>query len=151
MLEPGTYETTQSTPALRNAVPAGWTNGEDLPGNFLLHRVDDTQDGFVGGSYIGIYSDLAAASLDCRETPQVGVGRTPHALARWFGSIPGIRVITPRAVTVGGLDELLIDVSVPPTYTKICPWSEARPVVPLIIGGGTLSSRHHVALRELSV
>ncbi|MDQ4053060.1 MAG: hypothetical protein M3237_10220 [Actinomycetota bacterium] len=151
-LEAGTYETSVFTPALRYTVPGGWVNAEDLPGNFLLHRAQDGQEGIRGGSYIGVWSGIRASSADddCPEEAQAGVGTSPEELVAWFRSRPGLRVTRPKRVEVGGLDGLAVDITLRKGYRSTCPWSEGHPAVPLIIGSG-ISHLYHVVLPGLTV
>ena len=148
-LEAGTYRTTVFDPAIRYRVPDGWVNAEDLPGNFLLYREDDPQDGFEGGSYIGIYTDIRAPR-GCEEAWAEGVGHTPAELAQWYVDHPGLAASQPREIEVGGLPGLLLDGPLREDWKGRCPWSEGRPVVPVIIGGG-VSDLHHVSLHPLAV
>ena len=108
-LDPGTYSTSVFDPRITYTVPAGWTNFEDLPGNFWLFQQQDAQEGELGGSYLGIYQDVKAAAIDCGERAQAGVGTTPTELVAWYQSIPGLIVSNPTKVIVGGLEGLQID------------------------------------------
>lgn len=148
-LEPGTYRTSVFQPGIRYTVPAGWVNAEDLPGNFQLYRQDDPQDGFTGGSYIGIYQDVRIPN-GCDEQADPNIGNKPKDLVGWYLDHPGLAASHPRKVKVGGLRGLLVDVPLERDYRGQCPWSEGHPVVPLIIGSG-VSSVHHVSLHEIHV
>lgn len=148
-LDPGTYTTQVYEPTIRYTVPDGWVNGEDLPGNFLLYREEDPQEGFEGGSYIGIYTDIRAPKR-CQEAWADGVGHTPADLARWYVQHPGLAASRPRRVEVGGLQGLMVDVPLHEEWQGRCPWSQGDPVVPVIIGSG-VSELHHVSGEGLSV
>jgi hypothetical protein len=148
-LKSGTYRTRVFEPAIRYTVPDAWVNAEDLPGNFLLYREDDPQDGLVGGSYIGIYTDIRAPHR-CEEAWAEGVGHTPAELAEWYVDHPGLAASRPRSIEVGGLRGLMVDVPLAEDWRGRCPWSQGKPVVPVIIGSG-VSHLHHVSLRELDV
>jgi len=149
-LKPREYQTSTFEPQLNYTVPVGWTNFEDLPGNFLLFQDEDSQDGALGGSYLGIYQNIAAASIECNEGPQQGVGTTPKGLVAWYQSVPGLIVSKPKPkpVTVGGLNGLQIDLSLEPDVDtcRFGPYTG----IPLIIGGG-VSELHHVILEDLDV
>jgi hypothetical protein len=147
-LEPGEYQTSTFQPQLSYTVPAGWTNFEDLPGNFWLFQQQDSQDGEVGGSYLGIYQNVRAAAINCEEDAQKGVGTTPKDLVAWYQSLPGLTVSEPKPVTVGGLDGLQIDLTLNPDVDT-CRYG-AYTGIPLIIGGG-VSELHHVLLKELDL
>src|SRR5688572_31626082 len=79
-LAPGTYTTLSFSPAITYTVPAGWTNGEDLPGNFLLQLEDDIR-------YIGIYRD-ANAPYKCEQHPDPDVSQTVSDYTRWLRHHP---------------------------------------------------------------
>lgn len=147
-LEPGEYQTSTFGPQLTYTVPAGWTNFEDLPGNFLLFQQEDSQDGEIGGSYLGIYQNVHAAATNCDEDWQQGVGTTPNDLVAWYQSVPGLIVSKPEPVTVGGLDGLQIDLSLEPDVDT-CRYGPYTGI-PLIIGDG-VSELHHVLLKELDL
>lgn len=146
----GEYETTTFTPPITYTVPQGWTNLEDLPGNFLLFLQEDEegQDTPRGGSYLGIYSNIHAPAIECREAWQDGVGTSPAELAAWYQTVPGLTASEPLAVTVGGLDGLQIDFSLEPG-AGTCSF-DGNSGIPLIIGDG-VSSVGHVVLEEMDV
>jgi hypothetical protein len=149
VLAAGTYQTEVFRPALAYTVPTGWRNDEDLPGNFLLYRLQDDMS-VAGGSYLGIYRNVAAAAINCLEQPQPGVGQTPQALIRWIQSIPGLVESSPTPVTVGGLTGYQIDVQVA-KGDEVCTFDGgAAHGTPLITGGG-VSSLHHVAAFDIDV
>lgn len=147
-LEPGRYQTTTFQPAITYTVPDGWTNDEDLPGNFLLFLEQDSQQGTVGGSYLGIYQNVHAAAINCDETWQEGVGTTPEAMVAWYQSVPGLIVSEPQRVDVGGIAGLQIDLSLK-QGVDTCRY-DTHEGIPLIVGNG-VSELHHVILHELDV
>lgn len=150
LLEAGEYRTTTFDPEITYTVPDGWMNMEDLPGNFLLYLEDDAagQTTARGGSYLGIYTNVHAAAIDCRETWQEDVGHTPADLAAWYQSVPGLVVSEPEPVTVGGLDGLQLDLELEPGDTT-CDYG-GNPGIPLFIGDG-VSEVHHVILEEMDI
>lgn len=147
-LEPGKYRTSTFRPRLTYTVPAGWTNLEDLPGNFWLFQQQDAQDGVLGGSYLGIYQNVRAAALNCHEAAQQDVGTTPAELVAWYESVPGLIVSEPERVKVGGLDGLQIDLALD-RGVDTCHYGPYQGI-PLIIGDG-VSELHHVILRQIDV
>ena len=147
-LAAGDYQTTTFKPQLNYTVPDGWTNMEDLPGNFWLFQQQDSQEGARGGSYLGIYSNVHAAAIDCTEAWQGGVGTTPADLVAWYQTVPGLIVSEPIAVTVGGLDGLQVDLSLAPGMDT-CSF-DGNAGIPLIIGDG-VSDLHHVILHDIDV
>lgn len=136
-LDAGTYTTSVFSPAITYTVPEGWTNGEDLLGNFLLQLESDPR-------YLGIYRNVAAP-FKCYERPDPDVGQSVDALSEWLTRHPGLETTKPKPVSVGGLDGVYLDISLAESWTVTCPYSAGQPVVPFIIGGGP-SSLHHVIL-----
>ncbi|WP_307025951.1 LamG domain-containing protein [Arthrobacter globiformis] len=141
-LNAGTYSTTSFEPKLSYTVPPGWANGEDLPGNVLLKRNDDPEEGAWGGSYIGVYQNVRAPAL-CGEEAQPGVGTSAAELAAWYRTIPGLEIVRAAPVTVGGLSGVALDLRVSDGWRSPCPLDGVIHAVPVIIGGG-VSALHHV-------
>lgn len=149
----GTYESTEFRTGVTYSVPDGWSNQEDLPGNFLLVPPSSTLEGVNAGTsdYIGMYDGIAAASADCDESPQPGVEATPEAMADWYAGLPGLEMSEPQQVTIGGLFGLVFNVVLADAYTGTCPYPglEDVPMVPLIIGHGP-ASLDHVVVGEIT-
>ena len=136
-LEPGPYTTVTFSPAITYTVSAGWTNGEDLPGNFLLQLEDDIR-------YIGIYRD-ANAPYKCEEHPDPDVSHTVADYTRWLRRHPLLHVTKPRPVAVGGLHGVVMDISkAPAAGGKGCMFDGSEGNVPFIVGGRGPASLHHV-------
>ncbi|HEX6954135.1 MAG TPA: hypothetical protein VF156_04570 [Agromyces sp.] len=150
LLDAGEYRTTTFDPETTYTVPDGWMNMEDLPGNFQLYREDDAagQTTARGGSYLGIYTNVHAAAIDCREAWQEEVGHTPTDLVAWYQSVPGLIVSEPEPVTVGGLDGLQLDVELEPG-DDTCDYG-GNLGIPLFIGDG-VSEVHHAILEEMDI
>jgi hypothetical protein len=127
------------SPAITYTVPAGWTNGEDLPGNVLLQLQDDNR-------YIGIYRDTNAP-YKCEEHPDPDVRQTVSDYTRWLRRHPLLHVTKPRPVAVGGLHGVVMDISkAPGTKGKGCTVDTLEGIVPFIIGGRGPARLHHVIL-----
>jgi hypothetical protein len=138
-LAPGTYTTQSFAPAITYRVTAGWTNGEDLPGNFLLQRTGDPR-------YLGIYRDANAPYM-CEEHPDPDVSQSVADYTRWLRRHPLLHVTKPRPVTVGGLHGVVMDISKRPgAEGQGCTFGEFRGTVPFIVGGRGPASLHHVIL-----
>jgi hypothetical protein len=141
----GTYRTTLFQPAIRYTVPEGWRNDEDRPANFVLTRQGDDRN----ITYVGIYTNVAAASSDCVEMAQEGVGQTPQALVAWFRSVPKLVTSKPTPVTVGGLKGYQVDIDVAKRRDESCTFGGGSAHgTPLIWQTGGL---HHVAAADLHV
>ena len=147
-IEAGTYETDLFTPTLRYTVPAGWSNFEDMAGNFLLIPPGGSLAGIGDGSsdYIGVYSGVGIADDDCDEVEEEGVGQTAVAMAEELVGRPGLEVTEPRPVTIGGRSGLTIDIALDEDWDTPCPYSAGTPIVPLIIGLGP-AALHHVQVQ----
>jgi hypothetical protein len=140
-LETGTYTTVSFSPAITYTVPAGWTNGEDLPGNFLLQLEDDIR-------YIGIYRD-ANAPYKCEEYPDPDVSQKVSDYTRWLRRHPLLRVTKPIPVSLGGLHGVVMEISkAPGTEGEGCTYEEGAitGAVPFIVGGRGPASLHHVIM-----
>jgi hypothetical protein len=148
-LDAGTYETTSFEPKLSYTVPQGWSNEEDLPGNVLLQRAADSQEGDWGGSYVGIYQNVHAPAL-CSEEAQPGVGASAAELAAWYRTVPGLEIVTEAPASLGGLSGIALDFRVSDDWKSTCPLGGFLHAVPVIIGGG-VSDLYHAAGAPLEI
>lgn len=142
-LKPGTYTTVSFSPAITYTVPAGWTNDEDLAGNFALRLDGDAR-------YLGIYRN-ANAPDGCAEHPDPDVSQSVSAYTRWLRRHPLLRVTKPIPVSIGGLHGVAMDISkAPGTEGEGCTYDEGAitGAVPFIVGGRGPASLHHVILDE---
>jgi hypothetical protein len=143
-LEPGTYTTVRFKPTLTYTVPDGWTNLEDLAGNFFLQRLIDYQEKeFTTGPFIGVYQNVAAQD-GCIERPDPNVGQSVSDLTAWFQANKQLTITDPQPVTIGGLTGVYIEVAKAPDAPG-CSWefeSKYGKLVPLIIGGGISHLAH---------
>ncbi len=138
-LEPGTYTTVSFSPAITYTGPAGWTNGEDLVGNFALQLNGDPR-------YIGIYRD-ANAPYKCEEHFDPDVSWTVSDYTRWLRRHPLLHVTKPRPVALGGLHGVVMDISkAPGTKGKGCTFGGFEGAVAFIVGGRGAASLHHTLL-----
>src|SRR5689334_8891268 len=111
-LKQGTYKTVVFRPTLTYTVPAGWTNVEDTPGNFLLVPARGDLPGVNAGTsdFIGVYTSVAAEAHSCNPRPAAGIAAHPAAIARWIRQQDGIVSKPARPVVIGGLKGVSIDV-----------------------------------------
>ena len=148
-LEPGEYQTSTFEPQLNYTVPAGWTNFEDLPGNFWLFLQEDSQDGALGGSYLGIYQNVHAAAINCARRLAEG---------RWHHPRRSRRLVPVGARTRSSPSPSWLRSADSPASRSTCPSNPTLPTcrygpyagIPLIMGGG-VGKLHHVLLKELNV
>jgi hypothetical protein len=138
-LSAGTYSTTSFTPSITYTVPDdGWSNWEDRAGIFVLLAPGETFAGVEADTsdWIGVYRNVGAAAAGCDEEVEAGVV-SAHALTRWFARQPGLAVTKPQPISVGGLEGLMIDLSLAPGWTETCPLPFPDvPLVNLLIGTG---------------
>lgn len=111
-LEAGRHATMTLVPTLSYEVPDGWSNQEDLPGNFLLLPPGSNLAGVNPGTsdYLGVYSSVAAPE-QCADRVDADVDATPQAMVDWLQSQPSLSTTPPEPVTVGGLSGIQLDVS----------------------------------------
>lgn len=143
-LEGTSYRTRAFVPGLTYTVPEGWSNMEDLPGNFLLLPPGRGLQGVDAGDvdFLGVYSGVSVAAADCRPEPMAGVGRRPKAIVDALMDRPGLRVTPPRDVEVGGLRGQMIVVELVPGTEAACRVEGDLTIVPLFIGVGPASVEH---------
>ena len=144
-LEAGTYTTRAFKTPLTYTVPEGWANYEDLPGNFLLIPPSSSNEGVDAGTsdYIGVYHGVAPPSGDCQERRETGVALTPEAMAAWYAGHPGLDVEGPKPVTIGGLDCVVLDLTIAEGDDGVCrvPDFDGR-LVPVLMGAGPADLVH---------
>lgn len=138
------YRTTAFVPPITYTTPSGWSNMEDLPGNFLLLPPGRSVEGVDAGTvdYLGVYSGATVAAADCSPKPMRGVGSKPDAVVSALANRPGLTVSDPRAVVVGGLKGIVIAIDLEPDTKAGCKVEGARTIIPLIIGVGPASLEH---------
>ena len=68
--------------------------------------------------YVGVYDGIAVADAECIERQQSGVDLTPAAMAAWFVEQEGLNATEPRAVTVAGLEGVVVDLRIAESYTE---------------------------------
>jgi hypothetical protein len=143
-LEGASHRTQYFIPDLTYTAPAGWSNMEDLPGNFLLLPPGRTLDGVDAGEvdYLGIYSGVSVAAADCSPQPAAGVGQRPEAVVTALAERPGLRVTPPRDVEVGGLRGQMVVIELVPGTGAGCTVEGGLTIVPLFIGVGPASVEH---------
>lgn len=132
----GTYTTVALEPTLTYTVPAGWGNYEDLPGNFFLLPPGEDGAGVNAGTsdYIGVYTRVAANAPGCAEGPHANVGRSPSDIATWATRQKGLVATKPKAVAIGGLTGVVLDVKLVKGWAKTCSFAPGIPDVQLITG-----------------
>jgi hypothetical protein len=141
----GTFSSATFTPPFRYTTSqGGWANWKDLRGWYALMPPGEAPQGMDEGTseFIGVYRGAAAAPADCTdvaEDPQPSAGSMAAAIA----AHPGLTVVGPEPISIGGLSGVMMDLSIAPDWHGACPWEPDLPVVPLIVGSGVSSFLHH--------
>lgn len=139
----GTYVTKTFQPRLKYKVPAGWGNLEDLPGNFLLLPPGATLAGVNPGTsdYLGVYSSVVAPAR-CTGLRSNDVPFTFDGLVGWITTNPRLNVTGMHNVSVGGLDGVVMDLSMRGPRGDGCPGGAFADVY---VGNGPSSLVHSVS------
>jgi hypothetical protein len=145
-LQPGTFHTVTFHPEITYAVPAGWANYEDLPGNFLLIPPGGDAAGVNPGTsdFLGIYSGIAAEKRECTgEEPAPGIAMEPAAIAAYWATIPSIKVTATHPATIGGLSGVVVDMVPNLAHQGACTNdTSSYGYEPLIVGVGPADLEH---------
>ncbi|MEO6059087.1 MAG: hypothetical protein ABIQ05_03840 [Candidatus Limnocylindria bacterium] len=126
------YTSQLFVPALSLVVGEGWDNTVDNPNEYQLMRRGP--DGQPSQSGIYMFRNVAIQAATCEDKPEPGIGGTPAEMAAYLSNHPGLTTTEPEAVNVGGLDGVVIEVALAPTWTEPCHYSEGQPNVPLFWG-----------------
>ena len=86
------------------------------------------------GDYVAIAASVAPLSPTCSGEAAAGVKLTAAAIAKWMTKQPGLKTTAPKAVSVGGLKGVVLDVRLADGWKKSCPYANGAPMVPLIRG-----------------
>ncbi|HYN32681.1 MAG TPA: hypothetical protein VES40_08655 [Ilumatobacteraceae bacterium] len=99
-------------PSLTYSVQKGWSNMEDLPGNFLLVPPGASLEGVNPGTsdFIGVYPAVAAPA-GCEERPDPSVETNVAAYLDWLQRQESMLVSEPRPIQLGGMSGTEVDVS----------------------------------------
>jgi hypothetical protein len=133
-LDPGTYQSENFLIPISVTVPAGWEIFEDEPGHFGLDVVAHPEPPVL------IIRDVAASALGCVEAADDGVGTSAAVIAETLANRDGIVASEPEPVSIGGLDGVVVDVALDPSWTQGCPFSDGEPTVSTLIGNAGASA-----------
>ena len=91
-LTAGEHFTRAMTPEFHYTVPHGWTNAQDLAGQYVLTTTgsDPTAD------YLAVYQRISGAVQDCSDDVDPKAGTTPEAFVSWLRGLPTVAVSGPR-------------------------------------------------------
>jgi hypothetical protein len=146
-VEAGEYRSTAFNPFgpdeagnLRYTLPDGWANALDHPLNYALKPTADylADPGFDGNdTFTGLYFWAGTVATDqpadCSAIPAEGVPVTAAAIADHIAQLDGLDVINRGATEIGGRTARVLDVSVDPAYSAVCPFSGSTPFRSLIM------------------
>jgi hypothetical protein len=144
-LTAGRYHTSVFVPQITYSVPDRWQNFEDTPGNFLLTPPAFDLEGVDAGTsdFIGVYGSVAAPA-GCDPGYAAGVPISVPGMASWLMTNPAFEAPRPRQTTVGGLSGVVVDLRMAADWQTACPYSNGRPVAPMIVGVGRSGLDHNV-------
>lgn len=126
------HKTKLFVPAFSLVVGEGWDNTVDNPNEYQLMR--SGPDGQPSQTGIYMFRNIAIQAATCEDKPEPGIGRTPTDMAAYLRDHVGLTTTEPEAVNIGGLDGVMIEVALAPTWTEPCHYSEGQPNVPLFWG-----------------
>lgn len=129
-LEPGTWRFDANGGGTTFDVPAGWRVPAWGPLDFALAPIDAAPD-----DTIRVFYDMrfAMQATGCPETRDPGIGSQAADLMAAITVLPGVQASAPEAITIGGLDGLMVDLAVAPDATGTCPFSDVVPTIPLVV------------------
>jgi hypothetical protein len=135
----GVYRSRAFIPPIHYVVPFGpevWDNPEDRPGTFTLHPEGPKTDA------IFLFRDVRVITPGCNPTFDGSVGNTAGEIAAWMTGNEDLTAGEPKAVTIGGLVGLQLDIAASGTYDTVCPndretYAAGLPIVPLFAGAGS--------------
>jgi hypothetical protein len=128
----GPYETRLFVPVFSHYVGEDWDNIVDSANEYHIMR--NGPDGEPSQAGIYIFRNVAIQAATCEDKPEPGIGRTPSEMAAYLSDHVGLITTGAEAVNIGGLDGVMIDVALAPTWTQTCHYSEGEPNVPLFWG-----------------
>ena len=115
-LPAGVYQPTTFEPKIRFAVPDGWSNSYDVPGQFDLSYGAGGQytypDGITFSDGLSIFADPVAESAAV-QAPLPGVGTSAAALAAWLAGHEDLVATTREPVSIGGATGFRLVLSLP--------------------------------------
>jgi hypothetical protein len=147
-LPAGTHETATFAPRITYTVPEGWSNQEDLAGNFLLLPPGSTLAGVnpETSDFLGVYSSVGApVQCTANEAPDSSVASTPRAIVDWLRTQPAIIVSQATKVSIGGLTGLQVDLAFNDAKGGVACQDDLGTFALAFVGTGASSLAHGVS------
>ena len=122
---------------------------EDLDANAELLPPGASLSGIDAGTadFIGVYRDVSLED-GCATGPVRGLTLTPAAMMGHLEHRPGLRVAGLHGVRVGGLTGLVADLTLAPSWTGTCSYSDGRPMSSVVVGLADPGLDHNVLPRQ---
>jgi hypothetical protein len=139
-LEAGTYKSqfigprldegepwTANFGAFSYTVPDGWSNTADFPDDYVLMRsadyavATDAKDGTKDLIEIVARPGIGLQDAQCEPLVKPGTGRSVADLITHVTTHPGLAASQPQPITIDGYVGQIVDVSMAPSWTGICP------------------------------
>lgn len=152
-LSAGPHRTEAFAASFSYTSPARWSNEEDINGRYLLLPPGSTRTGAEDATsdYIGAYTPVMAAAVDCREDAEPGVGTSPEQIAAALVKRPGLAATAPKPVTLGTLKGTVVDLRLATGSVQGCPDDPTVPVVTTIYGGYRPELIAHAVIKKAVV
>jgi hypothetical protein len=140
-----TYTSRSFRPKFTFRVPARWANYLDIPGLYLLQPPGANPPGnSIEANFIGLETRVAPEARDCQSHVK-GVRTTPTAIAAWMWRQRDLVISHRRAITVGGLRGIALDIRMVRGAKGCLSPGATKPAAPLLVGIGLSSFDHEVA------
>lgn len=101
-------------------VPAGWTNTVDTADWLLLGPQDAAPSTWIVMLRQVVVSGQGSS---CSPEPRPELGRTVDEILAYLAGHPGLVTSEPTPVTIGGLVGMRVDVSLAPSWERVCPFN----------------------------
>ena len=122
-------------------MPDGWANSADWDAGFGLMPSNEFASVYIGSDVayhqIVVFAHPAIAAAGCSTANQPGVEQTAAGMIHAITRLPGITASTPAPISIGLLRGQVVDLSLSPSSSVICPDSIERSAPVLNEAGGS--------------
>lgn len=132
-LDAGEHVSTNTDFGLSFTVPAGWSNTIGQGFVYTLNA-PGTETDATSGRWIEVFQDPRPAVQDaaCTGTRDDTVGHGVQDLVGWFRAQPALDTTTPAAISIGGDQGTVTDVSLASTWTGSCSGGGSLPMATVL-------------------